>query len=294
MHTVKWVAERLGLAPGTVRAWEQRYNVVHPSRSEGGYRLYDDEDFAVLRRMADLVAGGMQAAQAAQEIRSGGGGRRERVARPHAGMPDLEDLFAAARAFDARGMDAVLDAAFASAGFEYVVDTWLIPALRSVGEAWATGQFDVSHEHFVSAAVMRRLTSAFDAGGYARTGRHVLTGLAPGATHEIATLAFATMLRRRGLRVTYLGPDLPAASWVSAARTARPDAVVIGAPRPADARAATDVVRTLAASGLVTAVYTGGPGLVTGHALPGASLAAAADFLEDALTARPAGEASPT
>ena len=86
--------------------------------------------------------------------------------------------------------------------------------LAAVGQSWVAGHLDVAQEHFISSGVMRRLAAAFDAAGHARGGRHVVTGLAPGATHEIATLAFATMLRRAGLRVTYLGPDLPVPSWV--------------------------------------------------------------------------------
>ena len=65
MHTVRWVAQHLGLAPGTLRAWEARYGIVHPARSEGGYRLYDDDDLEALQAMADLVAAGMAPAQAA-------------------------------------------------------------------------------------------------------------------------------------------------------------------------------------------------------------------------------------
>ena len=71
MHTVRWVSEQLGLAPGTLRAWEQRYGVVNPTRSGGGYRLYDDGDVETLRAMAGLVADGMQPAQAAEELRIG-------------------------------------------------------------------------------------------------------------------------------------------------------------------------------------------------------------------------------
>ena len=107
-----------------------------------------------------------------------------------------------------------------------------MPAMVAVGQAWAGGHLDVAQEHFLSAAVMRRLAAAYDAAGHARAARHVLTGLAPGATHQIATLAFATMLRRAGLRVTYLGPDLPVPSWVQAVRTTHPDAIVTAPPQP--------------------------------------------------------------
>ncbi len=309
MHTVRWVSEQLGLRPGTLRAWEQRYGVVHPARSGGGYRLYDDDDLDVLRTMADLVGAGMQPAQAALQARAesasarggvrGAGvgpgeepvGAARLVGAAPAGLPDPESLLASARGYQVRALEEVLDAAFGAASFEYVVDTWLMAAMVGVGRAWAGGHLDVAQEHFISAGVMRRLSAAFNAAGHARAGRHVVTGLAPGATHEIATLAFATMLRRVGLRVTYLGPDLPVHSWVRAVESMRPDAAVVGAPRAADAGAAAEVVRALGESTPAIAVFVGGPGAPPERVPTGDTLAHAADWLADALAAPARGAA---
>jgi len=200
-----------------------------------------------------------------------------------AGMPDPAALIAASRGYDSRALENALDSAFAAASFEYVIDEWLMTALVPVGQAWAVGDLDIAQEHFISAAIMRRLTAAFAAAGHARGGRHVITGLAPGATHEIATLAFATMLRRAGLRVTYLGPDLPGPSWVQAAHTVQPDAVVIGAPRPADTPAAIEIVQALREAIPHTAVYVGGAGTPPEQALAGTTLGEAANWLADTL-----------
>jgi DNA-binding transcriptional MerR regulator len=286
MHTVRWVAQHLGLAPGTLRAWEARYGIVRPIRSESGYRLYDDNDLETLQAMADLVAAGMAPAQAAEQVRSGGISRRRDIANTHspAGLPDPAALIAASRSYDARTLENTLDAAFAAAGYEYVVDQWLMPALVTVGQAWAAGHLDVAQEHFLSTAVMRRLAAAYDAAGHASAARHVLTALAPGATHQIATLAFATMLRRAGLRVTYLGADLPIPSWVQAVRATHPDAVVIGAPRPADTQTATEVVHALGDAAPHTPAFIGGPGATPEHALQGNPLAGTATWLADTLT----------
>ena len=287
MYTVRWVSEQLGLAPATLRAWEQRYGIVHPTRSEGGYRLYDDNDLDTLQAMADLVTAGMQPAQAAEQLLSGRSAPARALTRDtdvHAGLPDPAALIAASRGYDSRALEDTLDAAFAAAGFEYVIDEWLMAALVPVGQAWVAGHLDIAQEHFISAAVMRRLTAAFAAAGHARGGRHVITGLAPGATHEIATLAFATMLRRAGLRVTYLGPDLPGPSWVQAVSTIHPDAVVIGAPRARDTQAATDIVQALRETAPHVAVYIGGPGAIPEQTLTGTTLAEAANWLADTLT----------
>ena len=42
----------------------------------------------------------------------------------------------------------------------------------------------------------------------------VVVGLPPGSRHELGALAFAVAVRRRGVGVLYLGPDVPVASWV--------------------------------------------------------------------------------
>ena len=47
---IKDVAERTGLAAGTIRMWEQRYGVPVPRRAPSGYRMYSDEDVDLLRR----------------------------------------------------------------------------------------------------------------------------------------------------------------------------------------------------------------------------------------------------
>lgn len=288
MHTVSWVAEQLGLAPGTLRAWEQRYGVVRPSRSAGGYRLYDDDDLATLREMAALVASGMQPALAAEQLRVRPTLRRpsaEPLLAPADGWPSHAELVEAGRSFDVRALEATLDRAFAAASFERVIDEWLLPALVAIGGAWQRAELDVSQEHFISSAVMRRLAAAFEAAGHPRSGAAVVTGLAPGARHEIATLAFATMLRRAGLRVTHLGADLPAASWVTAVRATRPDAVVVGVPRTADGAAAQEVLAAVAAAAPQVRCYLGGPGATAEHALAGSSLSHAAAALADALSA---------
>jgi len=42
------LSRRVGVSPGTLRAWERRYGVLSPIRTESGYRLYSDE---TLRRL---------------------------------------------------------------------------------------------------------------------------------------------------------------------------------------------------------------------------------------------------
>jgi MerR family transcriptional regulator/heat shock protein HspR len=51
-------AELAGMHPQTLRIYERR-GLVTPARTNGGNRRYSDEDIAVLRRISELAAEGM-------------------------------------------------------------------------------------------------------------------------------------------------------------------------------------------------------------------------------------------
>ncbi|TPG15999.1 MerR family transcriptional regulator [Pedococcus bigeumensis] len=70
VYTIGHAARLTGVPSATIRAWERRYGLVKPVRSEGGYRLYDEQGLQLLRAMGTLVAGGWSASQAAEHLRS--------------------------------------------------------------------------------------------------------------------------------------------------------------------------------------------------------------------------------
>lgn len=47
-----------GVTPALLRAWEQRFGLFKPSRSGGGFRLYDDADLQILLRIRELARAG--------------------------------------------------------------------------------------------------------------------------------------------------------------------------------------------------------------------------------------------
>ena len=80
------------------------------------------------------------------------------------------------------------------------------------------GRLSVGGEHAASAAdrhgaSRRRSRRPGHAGKVS-----VLVGLPPGSRHELGALAFAVALRRRGVGVMYLGPDVTVDAWVDVDR----------------------------------------------------------------------------
>lgn len=226
MVTIKRAAELTGVPEHTLRAWERRYGLVAPARTDGGYRLYDGRALDTIRIMKGLVDTGWTARDAAAES-----ARRSLPA----AAPASDDLVPAAVALDADAVDRILDEQFALASFETVVDDWLMPALFRLGQAWARGEVSVAGEHLVSNVVMRRLAHAYDAAGNGAGGRPVLIGAPPDVDHQLGLLAFATAARRAGLATVYLGGHVPADAWRHAVATVRPRHAVSSLHRRRDA-----------------------------------------------------------
>jgi DNA-binding transcriptional MerR regulator/methylmalonyl-CoA mutase cobalamin-binding subunit len=263
MYTIKEAAARSGINVPLLRAWERRYGVVSPTRTEAGYRLYGETDIARLRAMRALVDAGWSPSQASGRIAEASVDDLEALSesRPAEPVADPRQSFVdAAAALDGAALERALDEMFATRSFERSVEEHLYPSLAAVGEAWASGQVDVAGEHAASAAALRRLGMAFEAAASAATtgGAPILVGLPPGSRHELGALAFATALRRAGLPVIYLGPDVPVESWASAAETSGARAAVIGAVIDRDVAAADDVVMVLGAEHPDLVVAVGG------------------------------------
>lgn len=265
MFTVKQASKLTGVPEATLRTWERRYAVVSPLRTETGYRLYDSESIAALTAMRKLVGAGWTPATAAKAVRDG----TVPVTPSPPATPGEDDgragpdtytgrfLDAAAR-MDAAGIEESLDRGFALGSFEHVVDTWLCPALVSLGERWARGEIDVAGEHLASHAVLRRLSAAFQAAGSRSRGPSVVVGLPPGSHHELGALAFATALRRVGMNVFYLGPDVPATSWEAAVTSRSAAAAVLAVVTAADRPGAVATAEALKAADPDLKVFSGG------------------------------------
>ena len=66
---IKDVAERTGIAAGTIRMWEQRYGFPEPERTNAGYRLYSEGDVDALRRVLSFREGGLSVPAAVERVR---------------------------------------------------------------------------------------------------------------------------------------------------------------------------------------------------------------------------------
>jgi DNA-binding transcriptional MerR regulator len=220
------LAKRTGVSPELLRAWEQRYGLLEPARTAGGFRLYSAADEARVQRMQRLVSGGLAAAQAAHLILS-----REPVpGTASASATILEDaagnLVASLDRLDEQAANTALDRLFAAYTVETVLRVVLLPYLHRLGERWETGEISVAQEHFASNLLRGRLLGLAQGWGQGQGPGAILACL-PGEHHELGLLVFGVALRRRGWRITYLGTNSPIDAVADTARSLRPAVVVL-------------------------------------------------------------------
>jgi MerR family transcriptional regulator, light-induced transcriptional regulator len=226
------LSRRVGVSPELLRAWEQRYGLLEPSRSSGGFRLYSDVDEARVQSMQRHLRAGLSAAEAAQlalaETEVGGADQRTGPARLQQWATDLK---AALDRFDEPAAHEAFDRLLASFRLQTVLRDVVTPYLSELGGRWERGEASVAQEHFASNLLRGRLLGL--ARGWAEpTGPGAVLACAPGELHDLPLINFGLALAARGWSITYLGPDTPISTIKETLDDGERPLVVISAVTP--------------------------------------------------------------
>ncbi len=251
------LARRTGVATELLRAWERRYGLLAPERTDGGYRLYSDDDVRRVRRMRELLATGLSAAEAARqasaEPRSPDAERRE----DSAPLSASAELRGALEQLDDSAAHAAFDRLLAHYSTRAVLADVVLPLLHELGAGWERGEISVAQEHFASNLLRGRLLGL--ARGWDRgAGARAVLACPPGERHDLGLVIFGLALRELGWRITFLGADTPPETVVETVRRLEPEALVLAVT---DAARLDGVVETAARlADTRTAVWIGGAG----------------------------------
>ncbi|WP_223651219.1 MerR family transcriptional regulator [Hymenobacter psoromatis] len=212
----------------TIRIWEQRYNLLSPSRTATNIRTYGEADLRRLLNVATLCARGQRISQVVRMSED----ERQTAAlalchevEPADG-PRLNALLTAALDLDEPALHRHFDEAIGELGTEDTLLRLGYPLLQRLGVGWKAGSLSVAQERLVTQLLRQELLASADALpliplSQANATRWLLF-LPEGEWHELALLFMNYALRARGRQVLYLGPNLPLADVVAAAAAFRP------------------------------------------------------------------------
>jgi methanogenic corrinoid protein MtbC1 len=245
--------------------------VVSPSRSEGGRRLYSDQDierFNLVRRATGaghaigMVAGLDEAALRAMVTEVEGVG-------PTPGRTDGELVSAEEtvslclhfiEGLDAAGLERTLRRSAVVLGVWDLVLQVLVPLIRAVGERWHQGRISPAHERLATSVISRTLAWIVDSTSSDGTAPVIVVGTPSGEPHELGAMLAAAAAAAEGWRVVYLGPNLPADDIANAAKQVGALCVALSIVYPVTApEAVAQVARLRARLPSTTAIVVGGP-----------------------------------
>ncbi len=224
-YNVKAIVVQTGVAAATLRAWERRYGVPAPPRTESGYRLYSARDVAVIRWLKSQVDAGMSISHAVAlmhaQIRRGESAPDTQPSPPEPRTQEgalpapastghlRNDLIAAAARFDEAAVERVFSEAFSLHTVEDVCTAIIQPALATIGARWHAGEMSIGAEHFAANLIRRKLSALIAASPAPVHAEKIVAACAPGEQHELGLLVTTLFLRRLGYPVVYLGQDTP-------------------------------------------------------------------------------------
>jgi MerR family transcriptional regulator, light-induced transcriptional regulator len=240
-YPVRLAAQKSGVSPHVLRAWERRYHVVTPARSGGGQRLYSELDVQRLQLLRHLTGRGHGISQLAKlslaELESLAATAEAAPQRDRTSDPAAEFTSAAVRAakcLDAGDLQGVLERAAVGLGVPTFLDEVAGPSIREIGHGWRDGTISVAQEHLATVVFRQVLGWIIDTFEAKQPAPKMIVATPAGQTHELGALMAAAAASVENWDVVYLGADLPAAEVVSAARQAQARAVALSIVHPGD------------------------------------------------------------
>ena len=230
-HGIKTVANQTGLTQFIIRAWEKRYDVVTPLRTETNRRLYSDADILRLTLLRLATEAGHSIGRIAklpsEELleRIGTGGTiaqipeiaKEVVPQETSLRFYIASCITAVKQFEAQALESTLFAASVAFSQPVFLEKLIAPLMQEIGEQWKTGALRIAHEHLATAVVRTLLGTIYQGSDISASMPNLVIATPRGQLHEIGALIAATTAASQGWQVTYLGPNLPAEEIVGCA-----------------------------------------------------------------------------
>ena len=234
-----------GLPIETLRTWERRYGFPAPKQREGTLRLYAMETLEHLKRIRDALEAGHRPSHVvplplADLLRLLQGEPQQPPKRtgpvaapsltspkppPHARRIVATELalwLAATANLDSAALDQLMRRSWNTRGSMTFLTELAGPFLEEIGHLWASGELTVGHEHFATERLRTFLVVVWtEMAGDSRADQVVCATL-PGEQHVLGLHMAACALALAGLRVLFLGTEVPLIDLARVVQQSRP------------------------------------------------------------------------
>jgi DNA-binding transcriptional MerR regulator len=225
MFTIKDLENLSGIKAHTIRIWEQRYTFLAPQRTETNIRCYSNDELQKLLNVALLNKYGykishidkMSVGEMNEKIVSLSQveAQQERV---------VNELIHCMANIKMEEFESIIDNYIKTKGIEKMIIQIIFPFLERIGILWLTDHINPAQEHMVSNIIRQKLIVGIDGlKCNAQSAKSILLFLPEGEHHELGLLFVHYLLKSKGIKVLYLGANIPLKDVACVASLKNPD-----------------------------------------------------------------------
>ncbi|MEK4564825.1 MerR family transcriptional regulator [Alkalihalobacillus sp. FSL R5-0424] len=210
-YNIKAISTRLGIQPGTLRAWERRYKVIQPTRNAAGHRLYSEQQLHVLHWLIEKVNQGFTIGQAVEWYEMD-----KKQSKPMTVQKEEDftyqlacEMKQALLQFNEYEASQLLNKAFSLYSIEKVAQDILGVIYQDVRALKEADQITAAHEYVTSSFVETKIKHLFLTLPIDGRFPKVVTWLyGKEKQNSLQWLLFALFLRQKGMDVINLGEGI--------------------------------------------------------------------------------------
>ena len=223
--TIKDLENLSGIKAHTIRIWEQRYSLLKPKRTETNIRYYSSEELKTILNIALLNRYGYKISNIdrmkKEEVRekilslSQIQAQQERV---------INEMIQHTVDMQIENIEEVLDTYILSRGIERTITQIIFPFLERIGILWHTNHINPAQEHLIINIIRQKLIVGIESmSGKGLSKKSILLFLPEGEHHELGLLFIYYLLKSRGVKVIYVGANVPVKDVEFVTKFKKPD-----------------------------------------------------------------------
>jgi DNA-binding transcriptional MerR regulator len=209
--TIKDLENLTGIKAHTIRIWEQRYGFLKPQRTDTNIRYYNNEELKKILNISLLNKYGFKISHIDRMNDDEVKAKIISIANVQAQQERVVNtLIQAMVDMSLEDFEGTLDESIRAKGIEKTIHQVIFPFMERIGVLWITGHINPAQEHLVSNIIRQKLiVGTEEVNPMFQLKRSGLLFLPEGEFHELGLLFIQYLLKSRGLRVYYLGANVP-------------------------------------------------------------------------------------
>lgn len=223
--TIKDIENLSGVKAHTIRIWEQRYNFLKPQRTQTNIRYYSNEELKTILNIALLNKYGFKISHI-NKMDSAEINRKLFSLSHHYAQQEriINELISHMVDLDIDLFEELLNGQIEEKGIDKVINDTVFPFLEKIGILWVTNNINAAQEHLVTNIIRQKFLVGIEtAVSQIKSEKLALLFLPEGEFHELGLLYVFYLLKNRGVKVLYLGADVPLVDLEFIVKAKKPD-----------------------------------------------------------------------